>query len=107
MLLLNKWICLWAQRFIFIFKEPINSKHQNDNVFKQEYRNQFIVSNDDYGYFPASRDGKEGYDIRLRGAQWQSDPILDNEMPDRFPDFEPIVTEYINSVAALGKILLR
>ena len=75
--------------------------------FKQEYRNQFIVSNDDYGYFPASRDGKEGYDIRLRGAQWQSDPILDNKMPDRFPDFENVVTEYINSVAALGKILLR
>jgi len=28
-------------------------------------------------------------------------------MPDRFPDFEKIVTEYLNSVAALGKILLR
>ena len=74
---------------------------------KQEYRNQFIVSNDDYGYFPASRDGKEGYDIRLRGAQWQDQPILDNVMPDRLPQFEEIVTKYINAVACLGKLLLR
>ena len=85
----------------------MNPNHWNNKVFKQEYRNQFIVSNDDYGYFPASRDGKEGYDIRLRGAQWQPDPILDKKMPDRFPEFETVVTEYINSVAALGKILLR
>ena len=88
----------------------INSVIEQFQMFMatdEEYRNNFVISNDDYGYFPASRDGKYGYDIRLRGAQWQPDPVLDNEMPDRVPNFEPIVTEYINSVAALGKILLR
>ena len=28
-------------------------------------------------------------------------------MPDRFPEFEETIVEYINWVAALGKLLLR
>jgi len=28
-----------------------------------DYRKKFCVNNDDHGYFPAARDGKEGFDI--------------------------------------------
>jgi len=77
-----------------------------------EYKKQFTVSDDDYGYFPASLDGKEGFDIRIRGVQWPDssgnlDGILDNKMPtERLPEFESTIREYINKVAQLGKILL-
>ena len=34
------------------------------------------------------------------------DGILDNKMPsDRIPDFEKDVTEYINEIASLGKMV--
>ena len=50
------------------------------------FRESFCVDNDDHGYFPASRDGKEGMDIRIRGVQWPGkdgalDGIFDTPMP--------------------------
>lgn len=35
-----------------------------------EERKKFCVNNDDHGYFPASKDGKEGFDVRIRGVNW-------------------------------------
>ena len=35
-------------------------RHETTTFMKQpqEYKNEFVVNNDDYGYFPAARDGK-------------------------------------------------
>jgi len=79
----------------------------------QSYRNQFIVNNEDYGYFPASRDGKEGLDIRIRGISWP-DPVtgsyegvMDNKMPETLPNFETTIRSYMTRVSKLGAILLE
>jgi len=78
----------------------------------QDYRNQFIVDNEDYGYFPAARDGKEGLDIRIRGISWPDDKTgsldgkMDNVMPDKLPEFADIITQYIRQVSQLGAQLL-
>ena len=50
------------------------------------FRESFCVDNDDHGYFPAARDGKEGMDVRIRGVQWpdkngKTDGIFDTPMP--------------------------
>ena len=50
------------------------------------FRESFCVDNDDHGYFPAARDGKEGMDVRIRGVQWpdkngKTEGIFDTPMP--------------------------
>ena len=73
-----------------------------------EYREKFCVANDDHGYFPAGRDGKEGFDVRIRGVQWPGesgslDGIYDTPMPDdTIPEFRLDATKYIHEMSKLG-----
>ncbi|CBY34201.1 unnamed protein product [Oikopleura dioica] len=96
-----------------INKELISSLTESMTDFMKlslEERKKFCVNDDDHGYFPASKDGKEGFDVRIRGINWpKDDGSLDGIFDTRCPTdhFQAAAKNYIHLISSLAKILIN